>query len=193
MQTVIRCQRCRQRLRLRSRQRHCSLSTSPPSSNWRDVQNVNHVQGKYIIADRPMSEEEWAKERATVIDAKPVTGSHMLARSGQVPDKYLKSLYCASVAKAVDALPALLAGWTHPPRGNVARNKAMCLLHQTSLTPLGWSPPTPPEVPPFSRTSGHGHGGASRIFPSGTSRSTCSRRWGRRTCRRGSQNSSASP
>jgi hypothetical protein len=37
--------------------------------NWRDVQNVNHVQGKYIIADRPMSEEEWAKERATVIDA----------------------------------------------------------------------------------------------------------------------------
>jgi hypothetical protein len=55
--------------------------------NWRDVQNVNHVQGKYIIADRPVSEEEWAKERATVIDAEPVTGSHMLAGSGQLSHK----------------------------------------------------------------------------------------------------------
>jgi transposase len=36
---------------------------------WRDVQNVEHVLGKYIISDKPMTEEEWAKERATVIDA----------------------------------------------------------------------------------------------------------------------------
>jgi hypothetical protein len=35
---------------------------------WRDVQNVEHVLGKYIISDKPMSEEEWARERATVID-----------------------------------------------------------------------------------------------------------------------------
>jgi hypothetical protein len=35
---------------------------------WRDVQNVEHVMGKYIISDKPMSEEEWARERATVID-----------------------------------------------------------------------------------------------------------------------------
>jgi hypothetical protein len=35
---------------------------------WRDVQNVEHVMGKYIISDRPMSEEQWARERATVID-----------------------------------------------------------------------------------------------------------------------------
>jgi hypothetical protein len=27
------------------------------------------VLGKYIISDRPMTAEEWAKERATVIDA----------------------------------------------------------------------------------------------------------------------------
>jgi hypothetical protein len=40
--------------------------------NWRDVQNVNHVLGKYIISDRPMTEEEWARERATVIDEKVV-------------------------------------------------------------------------------------------------------------------------
>jgi len=27
------------------------------------------VLGKYIISDKPMTEEEWARERATVIDA----------------------------------------------------------------------------------------------------------------------------
>ena len=37
---------------------------------WRDVQNVEHVLGKYIISDRPMSEAKWAAERATVIDEK---------------------------------------------------------------------------------------------------------------------------
>ena len=36
--------------------------------NWRDVQNVNHVLGKYIISDRPMTEEQWAAERATIIN-----------------------------------------------------------------------------------------------------------------------------
>jgi hypothetical protein len=36
---------------------------------WRDVQNVEHVLGKYIISDKPMTEEQWARERATVIDA----------------------------------------------------------------------------------------------------------------------------
>jgi hypothetical protein len=30
------------------------------------------VLGKYIISDQPMTEEEWARERATVIDAEPV-------------------------------------------------------------------------------------------------------------------------
>jgi hypothetical protein len=39
---------------------------------WRDFQNVHHVLGKYIISDRPMTEEEWARERATVIDEKAV-------------------------------------------------------------------------------------------------------------------------
>jgi hypothetical protein len=36
---------------------------------WRDVQNVEHVLGKYIISDRPMTEGEWARERADVLDA----------------------------------------------------------------------------------------------------------------------------
>jgi hypothetical protein len=35
---------------------------------WRDVQNVEHVLGKYIISDRPMTAEQWAAERATVIN-----------------------------------------------------------------------------------------------------------------------------
>ena len=40
--------------------------------NWRDVQNVDHVLGKYIISDRPMTEEQWAAERATIIDERVV-------------------------------------------------------------------------------------------------------------------------
>ena len=35
---------------------------------WRDVQNVDHVLGKYIISDRPMTIEQWAAERATVVN-----------------------------------------------------------------------------------------------------------------------------
>jgi hypothetical protein len=40
--------------------------------HWRDSQQLEHVLGKYIISDRPMTEEEWARERATVIDDEPV-------------------------------------------------------------------------------------------------------------------------
>jgi hypothetical protein len=39
---------------------------------WRDVQNVKHVLGKYLISDRPMTPEQWAAERATIIDEKVV-------------------------------------------------------------------------------------------------------------------------
>ncbi|MCI4336693.1 MAG: hypothetical protein L3K17_05805, partial [Thermoplasmata archaeon] len=34
---------------------------------WRDQQIVEHALGKYIISDKPLTEEEWARERATVI------------------------------------------------------------------------------------------------------------------------------
>jgi hypothetical protein len=34
---------------------------------WRDVQNVEHVLGKYLISDKPMTLEEWAA-RATVVN-----------------------------------------------------------------------------------------------------------------------------
>ena len=40
-------------------------------SEWRDVQQMEHVLGKYIISDRPMTAEEWIRERATVIDETP--------------------------------------------------------------------------------------------------------------------------
>ena len=31
---------------------------------WRDAQNVDATVGHYIISDRPMTEEQWIKERA---------------------------------------------------------------------------------------------------------------------------------
>jgi hypothetical protein len=39
------------------------------------------VLGKYIISDKPMTEEQWARERATVLDAEPVTDSLLLANT----------------------------------------------------------------------------------------------------------------
>ena len=35
---------------------------------WRDLQNVEHLIGKYIISDHPMTIEQWAAERATVVN-----------------------------------------------------------------------------------------------------------------------------
>jgi hypothetical protein len=32
---------------------------------------VRDTMGKYIISDKPVSEEQWTKERATLIDATP--------------------------------------------------------------------------------------------------------------------------
>ena len=40
-------------------------------AHWRDAWQVDHALGKYIISDQPMSEEEWIRERATMIDVSP--------------------------------------------------------------------------------------------------------------------------
>jgi hypothetical protein len=40
-------------------------------ARWRDAWQVEAVTGKYIISDRPMTEEEWLRERATLIDVTP--------------------------------------------------------------------------------------------------------------------------
>ena len=37
-------------------------------AHWRDAWQLEHVAGKYMISDKPMTEEEWIRERATVID-----------------------------------------------------------------------------------------------------------------------------
>ena len=42
--------------------------------HWRDSQQLEHVLGKYIISDTPMTEEQWAKERADVLDVEPAFG-----------------------------------------------------------------------------------------------------------------------
>src|SRR6476660_3028590 len=39
------------------------------SEHWRDVQQLEHSMGNYVISDKPMTEEQWIKERAVVIDA----------------------------------------------------------------------------------------------------------------------------
>jgi hypothetical protein len=40
--------------------------------HWRDSQQLEHVLGKYIISDKPMSEEEWAREHADMLDSASV-------------------------------------------------------------------------------------------------------------------------
>jgi hypothetical protein len=37
--------------------------------HWRDVQQLEHAIGKYVISDTPLTEEQWIKERAVVVDA----------------------------------------------------------------------------------------------------------------------------
>jgi hypothetical protein len=51
--------------------------------HWRDSQQLEHVLGKYIISDRPMTEEEWARERADVIDDTPLIEEKNLLPSEQ--------------------------------------------------------------------------------------------------------------
>jgi hypothetical protein len=44
-------------------------------ARWRDAWQIDANIGKYVISDKPMTEEQWARERATTIDgeAKDVT------------------------------------------------------------------------------------------------------------------------
>jgi hypothetical protein len=53
---------------------------------WRDAWQIEASVGKYLISDKPMSEADWIRERAIVIDeeATDVTpaASHALPSSG---------------------------------------------------------------------------------------------------------------
>jgi hypothetical protein len=57
--------------------------------HWRDSQQLEHVLGKYIISDQPMTEEQWAKERATVLDEPPyeLRDTRMLPNTEEKPKK----------------------------------------------------------------------------------------------------------
>jgi hypothetical protein len=38
-------------------------------ARWRDAWQLEHVTGKYLISDKPLTEDEWIRERgATVLD-----------------------------------------------------------------------------------------------------------------------------
>jgi hypothetical protein len=50
--------------------------------HWRDTQQLEHVLGKYIISDQPMSEEQWARERADVLDMPGAPYNETEARFG---------------------------------------------------------------------------------------------------------------
>jgi hypothetical protein len=44
---------------------------------WRDVHQLEHVTGKYVISDKPMSVADWVKHRAVVVDGDDaVVGRH---------------------------------------------------------------------------------------------------------------------
>ena len=38
---------------------------------WRDAWQIEGAIGRYIISDRPMTKEEWVRERAVMIDVTP--------------------------------------------------------------------------------------------------------------------------
>jgi hypothetical protein len=41
-------------------------------AQWRDASQLENVTGKYIISDKPMTAEQWIKERAVVVDGEAV-------------------------------------------------------------------------------------------------------------------------
>jgi hypothetical protein len=41
-------------------------------AHWRDAWQIEHSVGKYIISDTPMTEAQWIKERALVLEAEAI-------------------------------------------------------------------------------------------------------------------------
>jgi hypothetical protein len=56
-------------------------------ARWRDAWQVEHSLGKYVISDKPMTEEQWALERADVLDAEAVDVTHALPVEKEEPKK----------------------------------------------------------------------------------------------------------
>jgi hypothetical protein len=64
-------------------------------AHWRDAWQLEHVTGKYIISDKPMSEEQWIKERAVVVD-----GDDAVDVTPQLEDKSLSSVLSQNNGKS---------------------------------------------------------------------------------------------
>jgi hypothetical protein len=41
-------------------------------AHWRDAWQIEASVGRYIISDKPMSVDDWVRERAVVVDAEPI-------------------------------------------------------------------------------------------------------------------------
>ena len=53
-------------------------------SEWRDVQHLDQAIGTYIVADRPLTEQEWIEQRATV-EARRKPAIELIAEADVVP------------------------------------------------------------------------------------------------------------
>jgi hypothetical protein len=50
-------------------------------AHWRDARQLEHLTGKYVISDKPMTEEQWVKERAIDLEATEVSPSALEDKS----------------------------------------------------------------------------------------------------------------
>jgi hypothetical protein len=55
----------------RVRALRCLTDGRPRLAHWRDAWQIELVTGKDMISNRPATEEEWIRERATVVDVMP--------------------------------------------------------------------------------------------------------------------------
>jgi hypothetical protein len=59
-------------LSARENAQRCAVDCAPyVHAKLQAIQHEHGPTGRYIIADRPMTPEEWIRERATVIDVTP--------------------------------------------------------------------------------------------------------------------------
>jgi hypothetical protein len=62
-------------------------------AHWRDAWQMEHVTGKYVIADRPLTEDEWIRQTGgTVIDVTPKAIDSQTRSSAVVKQRRAASL-----------------------------------------------------------------------------------------------------
>ena len=79
------------------------------SEHWRDVQQLEHSTGKYVISDKPMDEATWIKERAVMIDAEAtdVTPEASPALPSPGANKRKKGVNMSNINDPSDKLPLM--------------------------------------------------------------------------------------